>query len=110
MDVRTILLACPEFATWGRDIGHGIQDWSDLIRTSAVLRPMVGISEDAWHGARRDMGEPVAAAALALVFEKVHSGEVRSPGGYLRGMVAKARAGELHLSRSFFGRLKAQAA
>lgn len=48
--------------------------------------------------------------ALALVFEKHSSGEVASPGGYLRGMIEKAGAGELHLERSFYGRLKRHAA
>ena len=51
-----------------------------------------------------------ATAALALVFEKHCAGEVSSPGGYLRGMVEKAGAGELHLERSFYGRLSGQAA
>ncbi len=38
------------------------------------------------------------------------TGEVLSSGGYLRGMVEKARAGDLHLERSFYGRLSGQAA
>ncbi|MDU9006682.1 hypothetical protein [Sedimentitalea todarodis] len=33
-----------------------------------------------------------------------------SPGGYLRGMAEKAGAGGLHLGRSFYGRMSAQAA
>ena len=41
----------------------------------------------------------------ALIFDKVNAGEVASPGGYLRGMVEKAGVGELHLDRSFYGRL-----
>ena len=51
-----------------------------------------------------------ATAAFALLFEKHSAGEVASPGGYLRGMVQKAGAGELHLERSFYGRLKGLAA
>tara|TARA_R100000750_G_scaffold19042_1_gene12506 strand:- start:668 stop:838 length:171 start_codon:yes stop_codon:yes gene_type:complete len=56
------------------------------------------------------MGAQVATAACVLVFEKHSAGEVASPGGYLRGMVEKAGAGELHLERSFYGRLSGQAA
>jgi hypothetical protein len=52
----------------------------------------------------------VEEAALVLVFDKHCAGEVASPGGYLRGMVEKAGAGELHLERSFYGRLNGQAA
>jgi replication initiation protein RepC len=47
---------------------------------------------------------------MALIFEKFSNGEVASPGGYLRGMVEKAGAGELHLERSFYGRLSGKAA
>jgi hypothetical protein len=36
---------------------------------------------------------------------KHSTGEVKSSGGYLRGMVEVAQAGELHLDRSFYGRL-----
>ena len=74
-------------------------------RAVAQLRPMAGISEDAWNVAQKIMGPGVAAAAIALIFDKHTDGEVKSPGGYLRGMVEKARAGELHLDRSFYGRL-----
>ena len=74
-------------------------------RAAAQLRPMAGISEDAWNVAQKVMGPGVAAAAIALIFDKHTDGEVKSPGGYLRGMVEKARAGELHLDRSFYGRL-----
>ena len=47
---------------------------------------------------------------LILVFDKHCVGEVASPGGYLRGMVEKAGARELHLDPSFYGRLNGQAA
>ena len=44
-------------------------------------------------------------AAIALIYDKFNAGEVASLGGYLRGIVEKAGAGELHLERSFYGRL-----
>ena len=110
IELATILQACPEFTSWGRNLGGYIRDWRDFVRVAGELRPMIGISEQAWHAAQEQMGKPAAAAALALVFEKVHSGEVNSPGGYLRGMVDKAGAGELYLERSFFGRLSGMAA
>jgi replication initiation protein RepC len=56
------------------------------------------------------LGPAVAAAALALIYDKHATGEVSSPGGYLRGMVEKGLAGELHLDRSFYGRLSEQGA
>lgn len=51
-------------------------------RAASQLRRVAGIYQDAWNVARR----------------------------ISRGMVEKARAEELHLERSFYGRLSGQAA
>ncbi len=110
VDLPTIMQACPEFASWARSMGGFLKDWGDLHRVAGQLRPMIGISEHAWNTAQEMLGKQVATAALVLVFEKHSTGEVTSPGGYLRGMVEKAGAGELHLERSFFGRLSGVAA
>ncbi|SDF00949.1 replication initiation protein RepC [Paracoccus isoporae] len=110
LDLPTVIQACPEFASWARNLGGFLKDWGDLHRVAGQLRPMIGISEHAWNVAQDRLGKQVATAALALVFEKHCAGEVSSPGGYLRGMVEKAGAGELHLERSFYGRLSGQAA
>lgn len=66
---------------------------------------MAAISEDAWNISQRVLGPHAAAAAIALIFDKYSNGEVSSPGGYLRGIVEKAKSGDLHLARSFYGRL-----
>ena len=110
LDVPTIMQACPEFATWARDIGGYLKDWGDVYRVAGRLRPMIGVSEHAWLAAQEGLGKQAAAAAMVLVFDKHAKGEVASPGGYLRGMVEKAGAGELHLERSIYGRLSGQAA
>ncbi len=110
LDLPTVMQACPEFASWARNMGGYLKDWGDLYRVAGQLRPMIGVSEHAWHVAQDRLGKQVATAALVLVFEKHCAGEVASPGGYLRGMVEKAEAGELHLERSFYGRLSGRAA
>ena len=110
LDVPTIMRACPEFAQWARDLGGYLKDWGDVYRVAGQLRPMIGVSEHAWLEAQEGLGKQAAAAALVLVFDKHARGEVASPGGYLRGMVEKAGAGELHLERSIYGRLSGQAA
>ena len=110
LDLPTVMQACPEFATWARNMGGYLKDWGDLHRVAGQLRPMIGISEHAWNLAQDRLGPQIATAALVLVFDKHAAGEVASPGGYLRGMVEKAGAGELHLERSFYGRLSGQAA
>ncbi|MDY6859931.1 MAG: replication initiation protein RepC, partial [Pseudomonadota bacterium] len=110
LDLPTILQACPEFASWARNMGGFVRDWGDLHRVAGQLSPMIGISALAWNITQDRMGKQLATAAFALVFEKHSAGEVASPGGYLRGMVEKAGAGDLHLERSFYGRLSGQAA
>lgn len=110
VDVRTVMQACPEFAYWARSIGGYLRDWGDLYRIAGDLKKMIGVSDHAWLHAQEVMGKQMAAAAMALVFDKHATGEVSSAGGYLRGMTEKAGAGELHLERSFYGRLSGQAA
>ena len=110
LDLPTVMQACPEFASWAHNMGGYLKDWGDIYRVVSQLRPMIGVSEHAWHVAQDQLGKQVATAALVLVFDKHCAGEVASPGGYLRGMVEKAGAGELHLERSFYGRLSGQAA
>lgn len=110
VDVRTVMQACPEFAFWARNMGGYLRDWSDLYRISGDLKRIIGISDHAWQAAQDVMGKQMAAAAMALVFDKHAKGEIASAGGYLRGMTEKAGAGELHLERSFYGRLSGQAA
>lgn len=107
LDTPMIMQACPEFATWARDIGESLRNWGDLHRAASQLRPMIGVPQRTWDIAQDCLGKQVATAALALIFEKYCTGEVASPGGYLSGMVKKGRAGELHLERSFYGRLNA---
>ncbi|MEM7710743.1 MAG: plasmid replication protein RepC, partial [Pseudomonadota bacterium] len=110
VDVRTVMQACPEFAFWARNMGGYLRDWGDLYRIAGDLKKIIGISDHAWIAAQEVMGKQMAAAAMALVFDKHAKGEVSSAGGYLRGMTEKAGAGELHLERSFYGRLSGQAA
>jgi replication initiation protein RepC len=110
LDLPTVMQACPEFASWARNLGGYLKDWGDLHRVAGQLRPMISVSEHAWNVAQDRLGPQIATAALVLTFDKYCAGEVASPGGYLRGMVEKAEAGELHLERSFYGRLSGQAA
>jgi len=106
VEISTVMAACPGFAEMARNLGGGyIRDWNEFHRAAGKIRPIAGISEDAWNIAQKVLGPWVAAAAIALIFDKHSSGEVSSPGGYLRGMVDKAKAGDLHLDRSFYGRI-----
>jgi len=105
IDVAIVMQSCPEFAEMVHGLGGYVNNWNELHRSAAQLRPMIGISEPAWNIAQERLGPQLAAAAIALIYDKYNAGEVASPGGYLRGMVEKAANGELHLDRSFYGRL-----
>ncbi|BCH62648.1 replication initiation protein (plasmid) [Agrobacterium vitis] len=79
------------------------RSWSDLARIAPQICRLAGISEDARLRAVDQMGQQVAAIAVAVTFEKHSRQEVSSPGGYLRAMTDRAASGDLHLSRSVFG-------
>lgn len=105
IDVPMLMASCPHFADMARGTQGYMKDWNDVHRAAAALRPVVGISEDAWNVANKVLGPAVAAASIALILDKSSDGEVKSPGGYLRGLIEKAQIGELRLDRSFYGRL-----
>jgi replication initiation protein RepC len=110
LDLGTVMQACPGFTQMAHDLGGYIESWSEMHRVAGQVRPMIGVTEHAWAVAQERLGPQAAAATIALIFEKFSDGEIASPGGYLRGMVEKAEAGELHLERSFYGRLSGKAA
>lgn len=84
------------------DLGH-LTDrpgWSDVVDAAYFVRHGLGISEDAWRQACMTMGRSGAAVAVAIIAAK--AGAIRSPGGYLRGMIAQARLGRLRLGPSIY--------
>jgi replication initiation protein RepC len=84
-----ILKACPDIAMYTRG---GISSWSDLVATASLVRSALGISPSAWEEAVEAMGEGDAAITIAAILQR--SDEIKSPGGYLRGLTMKARAGQ----------------
>jgi len=103
--VEIVMQSCPDFAKMAYGLSGYVNDWNELHRAVGKIRAMIGISEPAWNLAQDRLGPYVASAAVALICDKYSTGDIASPGGYLRGMVEKAGAGELHLDRSFYGRL-----
>ncbi|MDX0409144.1 replication protein C [Sinorhizobium medicae] len=97
--LQDVLRAVPALKTYG----FAPSSWADLARAVPLMCRFAGISEDARARAVEQMGEQQAAVAVAVTFEKYDRQEVSLPGGYLRAMTNRARAGELHLARSVFG-------
>lgn len=81
--------ACPQLGGYARD---GLAGWRDVIAAAALVRPMLGISPDAWARARAAMGDMAAAVTVAAILER--SDEIRSAGGYLRALTERAEAGK----------------
>lgn len=59
--------------------------------TEDHVRPMLGISPDAWAEAVRLMGPVVASVALACILQD--ASRIRQPGGYLRALSRRAAEG-----------------
>ncbi len=94
-----VVQACPNFSSYG----SRPKTWKDVIAIAEKLRPGLGISESAWIDAQNTMGQEQAAASIAIIMEKRTSGEIRSSGGYLRGMTNNSRAGALNIAKSLYG-------
>ncbi len=76
---------------------------SDLLEAANRARSTMGISPDAWREACNALTRDGAALAIIIIASRLDASEIRSPGGYLRGMIDKARLGQLNLARSLWG-------
>ena len=104
--------ACRDLADYDF-AGDGLSTWRGFANVAATVRPMLGISPDAWREAVETLGEREAAVAVAFILQRCeHSSEarrhvgpdgrlgvtvngspaIRSPGGYLRALSARSRA------------------
>ena len=93
-----VLEACPDLHDYGPltpEGGRRIRDWGGLIRTAGEVRPMLGISPDAWAAAREAFGLVEASVLIAAILQKGDA--VRFPGGYLRALTAQKLAGTFSL-------------
>jgi replication initiation protein RepC len=76
--------------------------WREIIDAADWLRHDLGVSKSLWGEACLAMGREEAAIALAIVSAKPADHFRTTPGGYFFGMVAKAKAGDLHLIRTIW--------
>jgi replication initiation protein RepC len=95
---KFILTVFPELK---RYLFTAAPSWADIVEAADGLRQQLGISRPAWIDACQAMGRYQAATAIAVIAAKGET--IHSPGGYLRGMIGRARDGELHLSNSLWG-------
>lgn len=115
LPLALVLEACPDVGDY-HHAGGKIASWSSFQRAAEAVRPMIGISPDAWFEACRVLTPVGAAMAVAMILQRCeYSSEARmvpgstpgstvmvvngspvivSAGGYLRALTEKARAGE----------------
>ena len=97
-----ILKACPDIVDYAL---RGIESWPDLVQTANLVRVTLGISPDAWNQATETFGPNEAAIVVAAILQKGEA--ITSPGGYLRSLTDKARAGSFSSGPLLMGLLKA---
>lgn len=101
--IGLVLDACPDVADFARE---GIRSWRDFTDTAEKIRPMLGISSDAWREAREVMGDEAAAVTVAAILQRAE--HIKSPGGYLRALVERKRRGEFSLGPVLQALMRAQ--
>lgn len=77
--------------------------WPEIVDAADWLRHDLGVSKSLWGEACLSMGREQAAIALAIVSAKPPEHFTSTPGGYFNGMVTRAKAGTLNLSRTIWG-------
>lgn len=80
-----ILKATPSICDYAPD---AINTWEGLVEAADIVRPMLGITLDAWQRACRIMGPESAAVTMACILQR--HGTILRPGGYLRSLTDKA--------------------
>ena len=76
--------------------------WPDIVEAADWLRGELGVSKSLWGEACLAMGREQAAIAIAIVSAKPAGHFKSTPGGYFHGMVAKAKTGDLNLTRTIW--------
>ena len=82
---------------------HGVAKWPDVVDAADWLREEMGIPQFVWGDACLALGREQAAVAVAIVSAKPSTHFHHSAGAYFHGMVSRAKAGELHLTRTIWG-------
>ncbi|MEK8094815.1 plasmid replication protein RepC [Methylocystis sp. IM3] len=101
-----VLEACPDVVDYAR--GGEISSWRDLAATAVTVRSALGVSSDAWSQAIEVLGEHDAAVVMAAILQR--GDEIKSAGGYLRALTAKARVGAFSLGPVLMALLRGKAA
>ncbi len=92
LSLDMVLKCCPDIVSYAP---KGIRCWRDLLDAASVVSSFLGISEGAWRDAATVMGREGVSAVVAWILQR--SNEIRSPGGYLRSLLGKAKTGNFQI-------------
>jgi len=82
-----VLAACPALSTFSPEKPR---NWQELIRSARQISGWIGITAETWADATAHMGAEAAATSVACILQR--SGDIRSPGAYLRHLSRTAAA------------------
>lgn len=85
LPLALVLKAAPDILDYAPG---GVTSWQQLVAVAGFVRPMLGISPDAWTRACAAMGDATAAITLACILQR--AADILRPGGYLRALTDKA--------------------
>lgn len=89
--LASVLEACPEFARFSKS---RIVHWGDFLQTAATVRDALAIKRGVWDEAQDALGLQNAGIVLAAILQRAGSGDIRTPGAYLRALTKKASQGK----------------
>lgn len=96
-----VLRTCPDIREYG---SNGVSTWRELHDASQIVSSFLGISQSAYRDAVSFMGAEAASTAIAWILQKLAT--INSPGGYLRSLTQKARAGGFSISQLLFSGMR----
>ena len=103
---QTFLNACPHFKDMAEGLGHECpNDWTEIHTIASKISLIAGIPVELWHITNHKLGKYQAILSIALIYEKLNNGQLKSPQAYLNAMIKRSDSGNLHLMRSFYGQL-----
>ena len=98
-----VMEACPDIADYSRG---GIGNWRDFVAAATLVRSVLGISPSAYAEAVGILGPENAAVVVAAILQRGEA--IRIPGGYLRNLVEKAKAGQFSLGPVLMALIRAK--
>ena len=103
---ETFLNACPHFKEMAEALDDKLpRNWVEIYATASKISTVAGIPLELWRKANQKLGQYQAILSIALIYEKLNDGKIKSPQGYLNAIIKRNDSGNLYLMRSFYGKL-----